>query len=211
MSDSYFVGDDMGDDDLGDLIGDDDLGDLIGDEMGRRQRRVQRVAKRHGMVAMPKQKLQQQIQQAALQKAARTGMPQTVGGKLAASDQRLEVLPIGTAALAAAVNSLATLQVNVQRPIQAYRLILQVADDTTGADQLASCGVLNIVLGAHNLFASPGIIAPATGFGRDAWGTEILSIPMAPGGVVTINLRRLTATAQPGTATAMLFGFSAST
>lgn len=212
--DSYYVGD-MGDDDLGDLLGDDDLGDLLGDdEMGRRRKRVQRVAKRHGMVAVPKATLQSAISQArqqAVHKANATGIPQTIGGKLATSDQRLEVLPLGSVTLALALGSTATLSVNVQRPIQPYRLILQAADITTGADQLFSVGMSNIVLGSHNLYASPGIIAPGTGFGRDAWGTEILSIPMTNGGIVNVQLQRIAAVANNSVVTGMLFGYSAAT
>jgi hypothetical protein len=208
MSDSYYMGDDVGDD-LGDLIG-----DLVGDDEVGARRRVQRVAKRHGMVAIPKAKaaqLQHALQNQAVDRTAQTGVPTTVGGKLAASSQRLEVLPIGSIALAAAAASTASLSVNVQRPIQPYRLILQCADSTTGADQLFSVGISNIVLGAHNLFASPGVMAPATGFSRDAWGTEILTVPMLQGGVVRVDLQRLAAVANPGVAAAMLLGFAAST
>lgn len=206
MSDSFYMGDDLGD------LMNDDLGDLIGDdEVGRRRRRVQRVAARHGMVAMPKQQLQAAVQQKALQVASQTGVPQTVGGKLASSSQRLELCPVGSATLVAALGSAQTLSVNVQRPIQPYRLILQCADATTGADQLFSVGVTNVVLGAHNLFASPGVVAPATSFGRDAWGTEILTVPMAQGGVIRADFSRIAATANNGVVSAALFGFAAST
>lgn len=208
MSDSYFMGDDDLGDLIGDLIGDDDVGD---DEVGRRKKRIARIARKHGMVALPRQKAQALAQQAAVSTADRTGIPQTVGNKLASSSQRLEVLPIGSTTLGAAANLTATLSVNVQRPVQPYRLILQCADSTTGTDQLFSVGITNIVLGAHNLYASPGITAPGTGFSRDAWGTEILSVPMMQGGVVRIDLTRLAATANPGVAAAMILGFAAST
>jgi hypothetical protein len=209
MSDSYFMGESIGDI-LGDIMGDGFMGDdMMGDEMGRR-RRVQRVAKRHGMVAMTPAQAKQLVAKGAEMKADSTGVPQSLpNGRLATSGQRLEVLPLGSVALAAGVGTIATLSVNVQRPIQPYRLILQASDVTTGADALYSVGITNCVLGAHNLFASPGIIAPGTGFGRDAWGTEILSVPMAQGGVVRLDLTHLAATANALVISGMLLGYAA--
>lgn len=207
MSDSYNMGDLVGDI-LGDLVG-DDVGDT--DEVGARRRRIQRLARREGLVVTTRAKATALAQQAAVAQAAATGVPQTVGNKLAASGQRLEVLPLGTAALAAALPSTATLTVNVQRPIQPYRLILQAADVTTGADSLFAVGASNIVLGAHNLFASPGVIAPGTGFSRDAWGTEILSVPMLQGGVVRVDLSKLATTPNALVVSGMLLGYAAAT
>ena len=203
MSDSFFMGDDfMGDDDY--------MGDVVGDEVGMRRRRLQRVAHRHGMVVTSKAQLQSMVAKAAENRANQTNIPQSLqGGRLATSSQRLEVLPLGSATLAAAIVGVATLSVNVQRPIQPYRLILQAADATTGVDSLFSVGVNNVVLGAHNLFASPGITAPATGFGRDAWGTEILSVPMLQGGVVRVDLLKLTATANALVVSGLLLGYAA--
>lgn len=193
---------------LGDILGEDMGDDLMGDVGARR--RVQRVAHRHGLVAMTPAQAKQLVARGAEAKADSSGIPQSLpGGKLATSGQRLEVLPLGSVALAAAVNSTAALIVNVQRTIQPYRLLLQAADVTTGADSLFSVGISNIVLGAHNLFASPGIIAPGTGFGRDAWGTEILSVPMTSGGVVRVDLTHLAATANALVVSGMLLGYSA--
>lgn len=210
MSDSYYMGDDLIGDILGDILGDDDVGDDMGDEVGIRKKRIKRLAKRQGMVAMSKQDARRLVQAGAEAKANATGIPQSLpGGKLATSGQRLEVLPLGSVALAAALGSTAVLSVNVQRPIQPYRLLLQGSDVTTGADALFSVGVTNIVLGAHNLFASPGIVAPGTGFGRDAWGTEILSIAMAQGGVVRVDLQKLAATANALVVSGLLLGYAA--
>ena len=203
--DSYGMGDDIGDI-IGDILGEDDMGD----EVGMRRRRLQRVAKRHGMVVTSKAQLAQMVDAAAETRANKSNVPQSIsGGRLASSSQRLEVLPLGSVALAAAVTGVATLSVNVQRPIQPYRMILQAADVTTGVDSLFACGISNVVLGAHNLFASPGIVAPATGFGRDAWGTEILSVPMLQGGVVRVDLLKLAATANGLVVSGLLLGYAA--
>lgn len=214
MSDSYFMGDIVGDI-IGDVLGDDDMGDDdMGDEVGRvrrgQRRRMARVARKAGLVTMTPAQARELVQKGAEAKADRTGIPQSLAnGKLATSGQRLEVLPLGTTSMAAIIGGTGVLSVNVQRAIQPFRLILQAADVVTGLDMLFSLGTGNIVLGAHNLFASPGVIAPASAFGRDAWGTEILSVPMVQGGVVRVDLTKLTATPNALAVSGLLFGYSA--
>jgi hypothetical protein len=205
MTDSFY----MGDDDMGDVIGDDDMGDVIGDEVGIRRKRIARAAKRHGMVTMSKGSFQQMQQKAAVQEAAETGIPQSLpNGRLALSRQRLEVVPLGAGTIAAAASSVLTLSVNVQRSVQPFRLVLQAADSTTGADFLFAVGVTNVTLGAHNLFGSPGIVAAATSFAANAWGTEILTVGVAQGGLIRVDLIKTTITANPLVAVGTIFGYA---
>jgi hypothetical protein len=152
---------------------------------------------------------QQAMNQAAQMLAGQTGIPQSVGPFIAPSSQRIETLHLGSATLAAAAASAISLSQNVQRAIQAQRLIVQCADSTTGADQLFSVGITNVALGAHNLLATPGIAGAATAYGANAWNTDILSVPLGQGGQVQINFTRLAATANPGVVSGVIFGTSA--
>lgn len=148
-------------------------------------------------------------QQAAQLIAQQTGMPQTVGRFVAATGQRKETLHLGFATLAAAATSVQNLQVNVQRGIQTERLILQCADSTTGTDQLFSVGISNVVLGAHNLLATPGVVGAGTAYSRDSFGADIMSVPIGQGGIVRVDFTRIATTANPGVIAGTIVGVSA--
>ena len=208
-NDSFYVGDDvLGDD----VLGDDDIEGMDDVELGRRARRIARKARRQGMVVMPRstaQQLRQAQQQQAVSQALATGRPVTIDGKLAPSGQRIEVLPLGSTTLGALATDTAQLQVNNQRGFQAVRLVLQAADSTTGANFLFAVGVSDVRIGAHNLYSAPGVVAPATMFSADAWGTDLMTVPLGQGGVVSLSLSKLTVTANALVVSAGLVGFGA--
>lgn len=229
MADSRIIGDvdDIGDmDDLGDLIGDDDLGDLISgdDEMGARKRRIKRLAKRHGLVAMPRSRAQvlasaaaqasqaQQVQQQAqLLSADVTGFPRSAGAFVADGGQRELYLPFSTApAIGAAVGQVATLSAVVQRAIMFKRLILSVVDGTTRADDLITCTVTNFLIGVQPVFNASGV-APAEAFSSRAVGNRLLTPVARVGTTVTVGIQRVALGANAGVVSGYLVGVSADT
>lgn len=218
MSDSRIIGDLIGDD-LGDLVGDDGLGDLIGDgEIGRRrrQRRVQRVAARHGMVAMPREQAAQvasaaraQMLQATNAQATADMEPLTAGHYVADPGQRELYLPFAApSVIAAAAGSAGTLNVVVQRPMQIRRIILAAIDNTTLADVLPTLGVTNVSIGVDPIFNAQGV-APATAFEARAVGVRLCTGVARVGTTVTVQLSRVVAGANPCTVTGYMVGVSA--
>lgn len=224
MSDSRIIGDDF---DLGDLVGDDYLGDLVGDdmgEMGMRRRRIQRVAKRHGMVAMPKSKAQILAQAAADRQSAAaaqrdalslsadvTGDPRSAGSFVADGGQRELYLPFSAApTIGAAAGQTATLSAVVQRAIMFKRLILACIDGTTLVDSLPTLVVTNFLIGVQPVFNATGS-APATAFDARAVGNRLLTPVARVGTTVTVNVSRVAAAANAGVLSGYLVGVSADT
>lgn len=215
---------------VADLMEGDDIGDEIGRKRGRKAR-IQRaaenlIAKRSGAgggssaastlnalaasnPAAAAHVAQQALQVSAQLQARETGFPQTVGSFLAPSNQRREVLHLGFATLVAAIGSQVTLTQQTQRAVQAERLIVSVADATTGADQLSSVGIFNMTLGAHNLLSAPGIVGSATAYGATSWNADILSVPIGQGGTGQVAFQRIALTANNGVVSAVIFGASA--
>lgn len=209
---------------VAEYLGEDDE---VGAMLKRRKRKqekhaLSRIGRQHGMSASevvaslartnPAQAAAiatKASQTAAQMIAAETGAPQTVGRYIASSEQRKETLHLGFATLAAAATSVQNLQVNVQRGIQTERLILQCADSTTGADQLFSVGISNVVLGAHNLLATPGVVGAGTAYSRDSFGADIMSVPIGQGGIVRVDFTRIATTANPGVIAGTIVGVSA--
>lgn len=201
MSDSRIIGE------MGWLVGDDLEGyddlegmypDLVG-EMGRRSRRIRRIAHRHGLAVMPaaqaaqaRAALQAQAAGAAQREAAVSGHPITAGYQLAASDQAELYLPFTPVDLGNAVGDEAELVTVVQRPTQLHRLILQ-AVNSNGNDTLQTVGVSGVLVGVMPIFNSVGV-APGTAFDARAVGVKLLCFPARVGTQVTIQLRRV----QPG-------------
>jgi hypothetical protein len=212
------IGDDIGDD-MGDLVG-DDLGDLVGDlELGRRghrSRRIQRLARHHGMVAMPRE------QAAALAATARTdqlraqnqmayatGEAQTAGHFVADPGDRLLYLPFEAAVeVDLAANSIGKLRVVNQRPMMVRRIILAAVDQTTHADALDDLGVTSVLFGVDPIFNAEGI-APARAFESRAVANHLATPVARVGTTVSINLQRLIAGAAKLTVTGYLVGVSA--
>lgn len=216
------LGDLIGDNDLGDLIGDDDLGDDDLGEIGRRKRRIKRLARRHGMVAMPRsqaqvlqsasmerQTAQQQLNQAQLLSANVSGDPRSAGRFVADGGQRELYLPFSTfPTLGAAAGSVATLSAVVQRAIMFRRMIISVVDGTTRDDDLNTAVVSSFLIGVQPVFNASGY-APAEAFSSRAVGNRLLTPVAQVGTTVTVQLQRVAAAANIGIVSGYLVGVSA--
>lgn len=211
-------------------MGDDDsMGDA---ELGRRMRHAKKKLARHGYQvsrgggggggggqsfeqlaqsnpAMAHAIAQKAARDAVQMQVAQSGMPATAGPFVAATGQRKEPVNLGTATIAIALASQGVLQVQLQRAMQAEKLVLQASDSTTGADALFSLGIRNAVIGAHNLFNTPGVLGAATAFARDSWETAVMSVPLGQGGSIRVDLEKITATVNTTVASGTVFGTSA--
>jgi hypothetical protein len=225
--DSLLMGDyyDMGDYDIGDLIGDDDLGDLIGDdgtEIGRRKkrklRRMNRIAKKQGLVVLPREAAMEaardaqlanaESRRAAALEAAYSGNPQTARGGLAVSSARELMLPFGTLSLANTLAATGTITANVQRDIQIRRFLMTATDAVTFADLSSTVGVSLIKIGAEIVFNANGVV-PLSSFQALAVGVNLMCQPATTGTLVEITLVRTVATTNASVIMAAGIGVSA--
>lgn len=215
---------------LGDLMGevigdDDDMGDYDDDDMGeigrrkkRKLRRMNRIAKKQGLVVLPKKQLLEaaQDQEAALAQARKaasleadaSGVPVTAGGRLAVSRQRELMLPFATAILAGALGSTQILQANVQRAIQLRRFLMTGVDNVTFGDVSLTIGVSLIKIGSEIVFNANGVV-PLSAFAANAWGTDLMCQPAQTGNLIEITCVRTVATVNTATLSASGYGFSA--
>lgn len=225
--DSLLMGDYYGDSPmgelLGDLIGDDDDDDDVGEygEIGARKRQLKRInrkAKKAGLVVMPRKALMRAAAEqeqalrdagsAASMEAAYTGQPQTAGGKLAVSRQRELMLPFQTAILAAALGSTQVVTANVQRAIQLRRFLITAGDNVAFTDASLTIGVSLIKIGSEIVFNANGVV-PLQAFAALAVGVELLCQPAQTGNLVEITFVRTIGVANTATLSATGYGFSA--
>lgn len=135
-----------------------------------------------------------------------SGRGATEGRNLVATGQRREYLPFsGTAALAAAAASVATLSVTCQKAFQPERLIVSIVDVTTGADQTGSCTVTQLEIGADNQFVASGEM-PAAAYAPNAIGSDMVLDPLGPGITATLEVTRRAVVANAGVVMAGFIG-----
>lgn len=209
---------------IGDLIGDDDdMGDYddMG-EIGRRRRhklkKLNRLAKKQGLVVLPReaamqaaaeaQAAQHMANKAAATEAAYSGVPQTARGNLAISGQRELILPFATLSLAAPLASTGVITANVQRDIQLRRFLMTGTDAVAFTDASATIGVSLIKIGADVVFNANGVV-PLAAFAALAVGVNLMCQPATTGTLVEITLVRTVATVNAALIMASGYGFSA--